>query len=284
VLSALYGIEAVLRRRQSRFILEYPCSSPTEQRWFLMNVTPLYQDEGGVVVSHVNITERRLAHQARLRLIEQLLSAQEDERRRVALDLHDDIGQALTTMLLGLRATLEMALPDAAQARLKSLRSVAAGTLDAVRRLARGLRPGALRDLGLSAALDRFLADFRDAYQLRVVFEMPDAPTPRLPERLEIALYRIVQEALTNVAKHARPTCITVGLDRRPDAVCLTIQDDGEGFAADHWQRQAEDGRHMGLAGIRERAALLGGRMELRSARGSGTTLIVSLPLAEGQP
>ncbi|MBL8794516.1 MAG: PAS domain-containing protein [Planctomycetia bacterium] len=278
---ALAGIEAVLRRRQSSFLLEYPCHSPTEQRWFLMNVTPLYGDEGGAVVSHVNITERRLAHEARLRLVEQLLSAQEDERRRVALDLHDDIGQALTAVLLGLRATADLPLSDAARSRLQSLRDMAAGTLDAVRRLARGLRPSTLQDLGLSAALERFVADFEAAQQLRVQLELPGQAAPRLPERLEIALYRIVQEALTNVAKHARPTAIEVVLRRQADAVCLTIQDDGSGFAADDWRQQPDDGKHMGLSGIGERAALLGGRLEVQSAPGCGTTLIVSLPLAE---
>jgi PAS domain S-box-containing protein len=275
----LVGIEEVLRGKSPQFTYEYPCHSPTEKRWFFLNVTPLFRNQGGAVMSHVNITERRLAHEARVRLIEQLLTAQEDERRRVALDLHDDIGQALTALLLGLAAAQESPSLDQWRACVARLRDRVAEVLDSVRRLARGLRPSALDDLGLGAAVQRYVADFTEAHRIPVQLVLPKPGTQRWPGRVEIALYRIIQEALTNVAKHARARHVRVALTEDASQACLSVQDDGPGIAAADWEKQIDHSKHLGLSGIRERASLLGGSVELRSSPGQGTRLIVTIPL-----
>jgi signal transduction histidine kinase len=228
---------------------------------------------------HLLIAPLRRLAEARAHLLRQIISAQEAERKRIARDLHDEIGQALTTVLVGLRTLEEAPTLALAQDRARELRSVSATALDEVRRLARGLRPSVLDDLGLVAALERFIADYTQAHGIAVHIRPPDLPTGRLPEVVETALYRIVQEALTNTAKHAKAENVWLTVEQRPGAVQVTIKDDGHGFAGDAL-RQHADNAHLGLSGMRERAALLNGSLSIASKVGGGTTIQVTLPLS----
>ena len=212
-----------------------------------------------------------LSHRVEREALGRVVSAQETERRRIARELHDETGQALTSMLLGLRAAEEAKDDGARRAALASLRELATATLQDVRRLAVELRPRALDDFGLEPALERLIEAFRERSGLEAQFEARIGE--RLPPEIETALYRIVQEALTNIAKHARATTISVLVARKSSSVTAVIEDDGVGFSPD----QPFDG--LGLVGMRERVELLGGRLVVESRPGAGTTVAVEVPV-----
>ncbi len=215
--------------------------------------------------------------EVRRQLLNKLLSAQEDERGRIARDLHDEIGQALTSLLIGLRTVAGAPTLAAARGQADGLRGITLAALQEVRRLARGLRPSVLDDLGLAPALERYAADYARAHGIDVQVQVADAADDRLPGEVETALYRIAQEALTNTAKHAAARHVRIVLDRPPGAVRLVVSDDGRGFRC----HRPEAGGHLGLSGMQERAALLNGSVTVESDPGRGTTITVSVPWAE---
>ena len=190
-------------------------------------------------------------------------------------------------MLLGLRAAAEVPTFEEARARLGELRGITSSLLDEVRRLARGLRPSVLDDLGLAAALERYAADYTQAHGIAVDVVAPDLALVRLPAEVETALYRIVQEALTNVLKHAAAKAVSLVVWRElggSSGVHLTVEDDGCGFDCDALLQApgwAFADKGLGLVDIRERAALLNGSATLESRLGSGTTVHVYIPLRE---
>jgi signal transduction histidine kinase len=206
--------------------------------------------------------------------LRRVVQAQELERRRLARELHDETGQALTSILLGLKP-LEEALADhPARAALAELREHVVVALQDVRRLAVELRPAVLDDFGLVAALERLTESFAEQTGIRVDFHSALGEA-RLPGEVETALYRVVQESLTNVVKHANARRVSISVVRRDSAVAAVIEDDGAGFD----QRAVRKGG-VGLLGMRERLALLDGRVEIESRPGAGTTLVAEVPLA----
>ena len=205
--------------------------------------------------------------------LRRVVEAQESERRRLARELHDETGQALTSILLGLKA-LEETLPDAdSRAATGRLRELVVSTLQDVRRLAVELRPSALDDFGLVAALERLAASFAEQSGIAVDFEAALADE-RLPEEVETDLYRIVQESLTNVVKHAGARRVSILLARKNGAVKAVVEDDGRGF-----DTGAPPADGFGLVGMRERLALLGGRLQVESGAEKGTTVAAEVPL-----
>jgi signal transduction histidine kinase len=200
--------------------------------------------------------------------------AQEAERMRLARELHDETGQALTSILLGLSAVERAESAEAARAAAGELRELVVETLQAVRRLAVELRPSALDDFGLEPALRRLGQTVREGGELNVQVEAR-LGEGRLPADVETALYRIVQEALTNVVKHADAAHVSIVLTRKQGSVMVMIEDDGRGFDPATISR---DG--LGLLGMRERVQLLDGELEIETSPGSGTTLVLELPLA----
>ena len=212
---------------------------------------------------------RQVARDALRRVVE----GQELERRRLARELHDETGQALTSILLGLRSVEDASAPEDVSRALADLRELVVATLQDVRALAVQLRPKALDDFGLVAALERLVQTFAEASGVRVELEA-QLGERRLTPEVETTLYRIVQEALTNVVKHAGASNVSILLVRRKDAATLVIEDDGRGFDVDEARA---DG--LGLVGIRERVALHDGRLTLESTAESGTTLAVEVPL-----
>jgi signal transduction histidine kinase len=216
----------------------------------------------------VDLSER-IAQDSLRRVVE----TQELERRRLARELHDETGQALASILLGLKALDENTDDAAARTSIEELRELVVATLQDVRRLAVELRPSALDDFGLVAALERLAESFAEQSGISVDFQAALADE-RLPNEAETALYRIVQESLTNVVKHARARRVSILLTRTNGAVKAVIEDDGRGFDPE----QAADGG-FGLVGMRERLALLGGRLEIESARDAGTTVAAEVPV-----
>ena len=212
---------------------------------------------------------RRVARDALRRAV----AAQELERRRLARELHDETGQALTSMLLGLAAVDAAGTPEEAHAAVAELRRLVVSTLQDVRRLAVELRPKALDDFGLLPALKRLGQTVSEGSRLDVQVEAR-LGGKRLPAEAETAVYRIVQEALTNVVKHAEAQHVSVLLTRKNESVSVMIEDDGKGFDPGSAR---SDG--LGLLGMQERVALLDGSLAVESTPGAGTTLVLELPL-----
>jgi two-component system, NarL family, sensor histidine kinase DevS len=206
--------------------------------------------------------------------VRRVVEAQELERARLARELHDETGQALTSILLGLKSLEERVDTDEGRAATAELRELVVATLQDVRRLAVELRPAALDDFGLVPALER-LRDTVAEQSAIAVDVQSSLGDRRLPTDVETMLYRTVQEALTNVVKHAEATRVSVRLSQADGMVTLSVHDDGKGFDP----RSARDDG-LGLAGMRERAALLGGRFMVEASEGAGTMLKAEVPIA----
>jgi signal transduction histidine kinase len=204
--------------------------------------------------------------------LRRVVAGQELERQRLARELHDETGQALTSILLGLKAIEEAGNGQDVRQSVLELRELVVGTLQDVRRLAVELRPKALDDFGLVAALQRLAETFAEQTGIRVHVEAALGDS-RLPAERETALYRIIQEALTNVIKHAQARTVSLVLTRKGDRVVAVIEDDGRGFDPEDMRDE-----RLGLLGMRERIALVNGRLSVESRPGEGTTIAVEVP------
>jgi len=205
--------------------------------------------------------------------LRRVVRAQEDERRRLARELHDETGQALTSILLGLKSLEELDDVSALGEAVAALRERVVATLQDVRRLAVELRPAALDDFGLEAALERLTAGFAEQTGMKVELESR-LHDDRLHEEVETVLYRIVQEALTNIAKHSEAGRVSIVVTQKAGSVGAIIEDDGRGF-----DPGSDVDGGIGLIGMRERVALLDGSLAIESAPGRGTTLVVEVPV-----
>jgi signal transduction histidine kinase len=234
----------------------------------------------GVAVENARLwDDLREKERVRGQLLEKVIVAQEEERKRIARELHDDTGQAMTSLMVGLRAASDACEPTT-RARLNPLRDIAAQTLESVKRLARELRPSLLDDLGLAAALDRYVASYRANFSLNADLQMTGfRDSGRLPAEVELALYRIIQEALTNVAKHAQAHNVSIVVERQPRSVVAIIEDDGRGFDVRALLESPHEESKLGLHGMRERAELVGGQLQLESTLGAGSSVFVEIPL-----
>ncbi|WP_420128858.1 PAS domain-containing protein [Longimicrobium sp.] len=222
------------------------------------------------------------ADQARRQVLRQLVTAGENERRRVSRELHDSLGQLVTGLLLGLKALPRAA--DGEQARIEDLERLADRIAREMQHMAVQLRPPALDNLGLRLALQAHLEEWSHRYGIECDFHAVGLDGERFAAEVETTLYRVVQEGLNNVVKHAGATRASLVLERRQGMVGAILEDDGRGFEVEATLASPEKSRRLGLRGMRERVALVGGELEIESAEGAGTTLYVRIPLpAEGE-
>jgi two-component system sensor histidine kinase UhpB len=220
------------------------------------------------------------AYRARLREVAaRALYAAEEERKRIARELHDETAQLLAALLIRIRV-LRNADPEALERLLDDMRREIGAALEGVRRFARGLRPPALDELGLVPAIESHVRSVSETGDVRVRLEAEAVDGALTPEA-ELAVYRIVQEALSNVVRHAAATLATVRLRREGEQLVVTVEDDGRGFDAARVRRADSGG--LGLFGMSERAAYLGGRVEVKSTPGAGTRVCAEIPLAEAR-
>jgi PAS domain S-box-containing protein len=254
-------------------------------RYFNLRGLGLHDGQDGasrLVGSIRDITERKQNEELRTRFLEQVISAEEAERRRIARELHDETSQSLTSLKVALRA-VEAALPtEELRTRLEEIRKLAGGTLEEVGRLARGLHPSVLDDLGFKPAVQKLTRDFSRAHELKIDIHVGyGSGGERLPLMIETTLYRILQEALTNVVKHAKASTISIVVERRATKVSMIIEDDGTGFDVEAMalNRGVTESGGLGLHGMRERASLLKGDLTIESTKSGGTSLYVSIPL-----
>jgi signal transduction histidine kinase len=207
-------------------------------------------------------------------VVRRVVEAQELERARLARELHDETGQALTSILLGLKPLESAAVTDEERRAIAGVRELVVRTLQDVRRLAVELRPSALDDFGLVPAVQRLTHTIREQSGIEIELEAR-LGEDRLPQDAETALYRVIQEAFTNVVKHSGARRVSVILQRVDGVAMAVVEDDGAGF-----DPLAPRGDAIGLEGMRERLALVGGRLRIESSSGSGTTLVAEVPAA----
>jgi signal transduction histidine kinase len=222
--------------------------------------------------------ERKHAQETLQILSRQLLEAQESERRRLAHELHDELGQGLTAAKLGLQ--MIEGVSDTAAERLRDSIELVDGVLQQVRNLSLDLRPSLLDDLGLAATLDWYVK--RQAERAGLVVHLSVEPLePRLSPAIETACFRLIQEALTNATRHAQAREVWVEVRKRADALHLRVQDDGVGFDVSAAQKRAALGGSLGVLGMEERVRLVGGHLEIISAPGHGTDVRAYVPLGQ---
>ncbi len=248
--------------------------TPRVKRWA--------NDEIGDLADAFNKMTEELAHTDELRreretlrrqLLEKVIITQEDERRRIARELHDSTSQNLTSLILGLRLMEAKCEQCVAQAKVTDLRQVASRTLDEVHEISTRLRPRVLDDLGLAAALERLAHEWQARYKIPV--DLAIRLDERLPDEVETAIYRIIQEALTNIARHAQSRSASIFIERRENMVRAIVEDDGIGF--DINTKRGE--HHLGLLGMRERAELLNGTLTIESTPEHGASIFIEIPL-----
>ncbi|HEU0167380.1 MAG TPA: ATP-binding protein, partial [Chloroflexota bacterium] len=204
----------------------------------------------------------------------QVLRAQEEERRRIARELHDETSQALNALLLSIEMAQETVRDEETEAcrRLESSKQLTVQTLDAIHNLAFDLRPTMLDDLGLEPSVRWYAKRQSDTYGLQILVDI-EGLEERLPAQTEVALFRVIQEALTNVAKHAQASLVRVNMRRLDSSVELIVADNGRGFDPDQMP-----GDRLGVFGMQERVSLLSGQFELHARPGRGTRLHVTVP------
>ncbi len=222
--------------------------------------------------------DRLLEYRSRLREVAaRALNAAEEERRRISLELHDDASQRLAAILMRLRLARSVSDGAAKDAVLEEVRRELAETADGLRRYAQGLRPPALDELGLGAAIESHVRHISEAASVPVEVQIEGVGRLEAPEA-ELALYRIVQEAITNALRHSRARRIQVRLERCNGTVVATVEDDGVGFDTARLLT-SPDGEHgLGLFGMKERAEYVGGRVDLNSTPGRGTVVRAAVP------
>jgi PAS domain S-box-containing protein len=239
--------------------------------------------DGTTVSIGQDVSERSRAEEERRRLLQRLITAQEDERRHLSRELHDNLGQYLSALILGLESLAR--LPDLTPAAVNQLSYLTETTKQfelEVHGIALELRPTTLDDLGLEAALSSFAREWerRHDRRIKVVFNSSGFANPdkRLPFDVEVAIYRVVQEALTNASRHSNAEIVSIILERDNNQVRVTIEDDGVGFDVEKVMSSPLENRRLGLMSMQERVQMVGGEFKIDS--GAGTTIVVTIPVA----
>jgi len=242
-------------------------------------------DQNARLVIVQNVTEKLSRQAAEQRaviqrlVLDRTLHVQEEERRRIARELHDEAGQLLTSLLVGLRTlTDSRRLADAKQ-QAKAMREIASSAIEELSRLARGLHSSVLDDLGLEAAVRRYTEDFSATHQIECTLDLRHDGASSLSRDAQINIYRIVQEALTNVARHSHANRVSVSLREEESELVIAIADNGCGLP--HNQSNTDFSHHLGIESMRQRAAILGGELRLISEPQQGLNVTVRIPVRQ---
>jgi signal transduction histidine kinase len=286
------GLEAVLEGHDPTFSAEYYAQLPEEERWYLMRVTPLKGGKG-VVISHTNISERvRMARSLEQHILllgekreelesltGKLIQAQEQERQRIARELHDDFNQRLAALSVELESMerAPIAPPEPIARQLAVIRGMVGQLSDDLHDLAYKLHPSLLEHVGLEVAIRDHVAEFTKRTRLPVTFTVSEVPETISPV-IATTLFRVMQESLQNVFKHAQATDVTVILIGSAKGIGLSVRDNGKGFEGDrrHAQRVG-----LGLVSMHERARLLDGFLHIHSRSGQGSKVCAWIPSSQ---
>lgn len=214
-----------------------------------------------------------------------IILAQEDERKRIAREIHDGLAQTMANVVLRTEITERMLAKqemESVKEELKELKGQVRGGLEEVRKIIFNLRPMALDDLGLIPTLRKFVQDFEEKTKIRTKFEQIGRET-RLPSGMEVAVYRLVQEAFSNVYKHANASFVALEITYQTKMVKISITDNGSGFDVGLMESKINKGVHFGIMGMRERVELLEGRLDIESGKGQGTKISILIPIGNGE-
>jgi len=272
------AIDAVIKGSRAMFEMEYEYPSPSGQRFFLVSVTPRSQAGSGAVISHIETTERRLAQTSLRELSGKMITSLEEERRRIARELHDDVSQRLALMGIEMEQIIQ-ALPakqNDVRRRLRDLWGHNQETSVEVRHLSHNLHCSKLEYLGLVAAVKSLCDELSDRQELRIRFRHADVPSS-ISKDIALCIYRVVQETLRNVIKHSGARGAQVALSGGRGEISLCVSDEGSGFDPNNIKAKAG----MGLIGIRERLLLIGGEVSIQSQPSQGTRIVARVPLPE---
>ena len=214
-------------------------------------------------------------------LLERVLKAQEEERQRISRELHDEAGQLMTSLLVGLRSLGDARQLKGAKNQAKELRKITSKAIEEVGRLARGLHSSVLDQFGLKEAIEKVAKEHSSLHNTPVNLDFGETPFAELDTQLQIGIYRIIQEALTNVARHSQATSVSVRFEWRDPLLKLLIRDDGQGFRSRNLSERPS--KHLGIEGMRQRAIILGGALDIKSEPNKGTLIEVRLPVSRTQ-
>ena len=228
------------------------------------------------------MNELRRAEEERIALLQRVVTVQEDERRRIARDMHDSLGQQLTALRLKLASLRTGDYRDGGAAEsIERLQELGKRLDEEVNFLVWELRPTVLDDLGLAAAIENYVREWTRHTDIAAEFHAGRLGNGRLEGNVETNLYRITQEALNNASKHSGAKNVNIVLETRRNEIVLVIEDDGVGFDIEELKRMPRLSGGLGLTGIRERAAIIGGKVEIESSPGKGTTVFVRVSLPQ---
>lgn len=252
-------------------------------RWLESNSTSMHSTDATVIGfrgSDRDITDRELAKSAQTQLQLKLVAVQEEERHRIARELHDQMGQSIAAMILGLKTLRDSyEQNERASSQCQHLHKIASDLAKEVHSLALDLRPTALDDLGLEVALSNYLEGWSRRWEIAADFHSNGLAGRRLPAHLETTIYRIAQEALTNVVRHASAQTVSLIVERTESRVLAIIEDDGCGFNVETVMKNPVKDQRLGLLGMEERVALVGGSFTIESTQGTGTSVYVRIPI-----
>ncbi|MDP2917303.1 MAG: histidine kinase [Dehalococcoidia bacterium] len=272
-----YGLASILTGPFAQLADAARAAGKGEFRW----KAPIWaKDELGSLGSAFNEMSAELKHKEEMRvhLLAKVIDAQESERKRIARELHDETSQSLTSLMVGLKSIEDVSSVSQAKEKATELRALAAQTLNEVHNLAVELRPSLLDDLGLASAIQRYAEEYSAKMNINIDSHVSGLSEQRLPPEIEVAVYRIIQEALTNIAKYAGAKNVSIVLRRRDSSLVAIVEDDGKGFDVNETMFSS-DGKQLGLFGMYERASLIGGKLSIESYPGSGTTVFLEVPL-----
>ncbi len=278
-----YFISVPLKSKDKTLgIMNVACSSEhcfTENDFRLLD--PIGYHVGLAIENSVLYEEVKQKEKLRGQLLIRVISAQEEERKRVSRELHDEYGQTLTGVVMSLESLDNLTTPQQSslKEKLRNAKSLVVRALEDLRRLTLDLRPSALDDLGLVAAIHAYAQNHLEAMGVQVEFESSGL-NKRLTPAVETALFRITQEAINNIAKHAEARHVRIQLAVKNNKITANVEDDGKGFDVDAFFKSRNGAQSLGLLGIQERTKLLDGSFTIKSQVGQGTHLTVEIPLA----
>ncbi len=282
ILLNLWIVRAALQPLKDlrRYIAKMNFKNHTRNHIVLRNPDP---ETHALAASLSALIDQLEANNRRLKLLSnRAIRAQEEERKRIARSLHDDTAQALSSIMITLER-LEATLPETQEAikeKLRSTREVCSRTVSELRKTISGLRPSLLDDVGLLAAIRWYAQSTLNEANVQLVFEAPDE-LPDLPAEVSINLFRIAQEAVNNIVRHAHARQAKINLGYTPEEIYLRVEDDGVGFSTSRDSNEAMQREHWGLLGVQERAELVSGRFHLASSPGKGTVLQIYVPIEQ---
>ncbi len=282
---ALAGIQAVLKGKLHFFTMDYSDNSPSEVRYFRMGVTPIRYQGARVVIAHTDITELRLSKEKSLNRLQgfarRLINAQEVERERIAREIHDDLGSRIALMSLSVRQIANRHSRHSVPP-MRELNQIIDNITDlsnALRNLSHCLHPPLLKHAGICVALKALCEEFEKTQGVQMDVVIPPH-LPNVPDEVGLCIFRVSQECLNNIAKHADAANVSVVLERRPRELRLKVSDTGRGFMPSDSCTKAG----LGLMSMKERVLCIRGRMEIQSAPGIGTEICVTIPLSKKRP